>query len=83
MRTEEPYLSQVLKNYGKFSYYTKLKIFYISPYLGQVNEALLFEYDRILSGHDFVFIDDYYSRLLPELFFLTSDRSGRMISRSF
>jgi uncharacterized secreted protein with C-terminal beta-propeller domain len=69
MRTEEPYLSQVLKNYEKFSYYTKLKIFYISPYLGQVNDALLFEYDRILSRHDFVFIDDYYSRPLSKLFY--------------
>lgn len=68
MRTEEPYLSQVLMNYGKFSYYTKLKIFYISPYLGQVNEALLFEYDLILSRHDFVFIDDYIRGFYPSFF---------------
>lgn len=36
--------------------------------MGQTDEALIDEFNRILSRHDFIFVDDYYWGLLAELF---------------
>jgi hypothetical protein len=36
--------------------------------MGLTDDELLRDFSRILERHDFIFMDDYYSRLLPEMF---------------
>ena len=66
--TDEPQLSQAIEDYRKLATHTELKSFYINPYMGLTDAELLRDFSRILERHDFIFMDDYYSRLLPELF---------------
>ena len=66
--TDEKRLSQALEDYSRLAANTELKTFYINPYMGLTDEELLRDFGRILEKHDFIFMDDYYSRLLPKLF---------------
>lgn len=66
--TDEPQLSQAIEDYRNLATYTELKTFYINPYMGLTDDELLRDFSRILERHDFIFMDDYFSRLLPELF---------------
>ena len=66
--TDEPRLSRAIEDYRKLAAHTELKTFYINPYMGLTDDELLRDFSRILERHDFIFMDDYFSRLLPELF---------------
>jgi len=66
--TDEARLSQTLEDYSDLAACTELKRFYINPYMGQSDEELLDDFGKILERHEFIFMDDYYSRLLSQLF---------------
>ncbi|NQT09128.1 hypothetical protein HQ586_08630 [Candidatus Bathyarchaeota archaeon] len=66
--TDEPHLSRAIEDYRNLAAHTELKTFYINPYMGLTDDELLRDFSRILERHDFIFMDDYYSRLLPPLF---------------
>ena len=66
--TEDHLLAKTIEDYGRLASYTEEKVFYINPYMGLTDEELVSGFKEILERHDFVFMDDYYFRLLPEIF---------------
>jgi len=68
MDTGEPSLTRTIENYERLASQTETREFYINPYMGKTDEELIEDFERILEVHDFVFIDDYYLRLLGSIF---------------
>jgi len=66
--TQEPNLSQTIQAYESLASQTETGKFYINPYMGKTEGALVEAFSRILEVHDFVFIDDYYLGLLSSIF---------------
>jgi hypothetical protein len=57
-----------IQDYERLASHTEIGKFYINPYMGKTDEELVEDFGRILEVHDFVFIDDYYLRLLSRIF---------------
>ncbi|MGD2201286.1 MAG: hypothetical protein PVJ38_06635 [Candidatus Bathyarchaeota archaeon] len=66
--TQEPTLSRTIEDYERLASHTETGMFYINPYMGKTDAELIKDYERILEAHDFTFIDDYYLRLLDDIF---------------
>lgn len=66
--TEEPALSKAIRDYERLASYAEEEEFYINPYMGKTDKELIEGFEAILEVHDFVFIDDYYLRLLNSIF---------------
>ncbi len=66
--TGEASLGRALRDYGRLAEVTELGVFYINPYMGMSDGELVRGYRDILAVHDFVFVDDYYVRLLSDVF---------------
>ena len=66
--TEEPVLSRAIRDYERLASYAEEEKFYINPYMGKTDEELIEDFEAILEVHDFVFMDDYYLRLLSSIF---------------
>ena len=68
IESTEPKLSLTINDYEKLATFTETKKFYINPYMGRTRVQLLGDFKVILEKHDFIFVDDYYTDLLKELF---------------
>ncbi len=66
--TEEPALSKAIRDYERLASYAEEEEFYINPHMGKTDKELIEGFEAILEVHDFVFIDDYYLRLLDSIF---------------
>jgi len=66
--TEEAHLTRTIQDYEGLAAHTETGRFYINPYMGKTDEALIEDFEAILEAHDFVFMDDYYLRLLDSIF---------------
>lgn len=66
--TEEPALSKAIRDYERLASYAEEEEFYINPHMGKTDKELIEGFEAILEVHDFVFIDDYYLRLLNSIF---------------
>ena len=66
--TEEAHLTRTIQDYEGLAAHTEMDKFYINPYMGKTDEELIEDFEAILEAHDFVFIDDYYLRLLDSIF---------------
>jgi hypothetical protein len=68
VETKEPYLTQTIRDYERLASHAEVEKFYINPYMGKSDEELIDDFEAILEVHDFVFMDDYYLRLLSSIF---------------
>jgi hypothetical protein len=66
--TEEPYLTQTIQDYERLASHAEEDKFYINPYMEKSDEELIEDFKAILEVHDFIFMDDYYLRLLNSIF---------------
>ena len=66
--TEKVHLTRTIENYGRLATHTETGRFYINPYMGKTDEELIEDFEVILEAHDFVFMDDYYLRLIDSIF---------------
>ena len=66
--TEETHLTRTIQDYEGLAAHTETGRFYINPYMGKTDEELIEDFEAILEAHDFVFMDDYYLRLLDSIF---------------
>jgi hypothetical protein len=68
MDTAEPSLTRNIENYERLASHAEMDKFYINPYMGKTDEELIADFGKILEVHDFVFMDDFYLRLLDSIF---------------
>lgn len=66
--TDEPALSRAIRDYERLASHAEEEEFYVNPYMGKTDEELIEDFEAILEVHDFVFMDDYYLRLLDSIF---------------